>query len=91
LYHSFLLLAEDIGRPKREEQTPKEHQKVLGGALPPEPVAHIVDGFQEVYYGRGDAAGERMPGLIQDWTNLQQFTTDRSNPGSPAESDGEVV
>lgn len=91
LYHSFLLLAEDIGRPKREEQTPKEHQKDLGRALPPEPVAHIIDGFQEVYYGRGDAAAEGMPELLQDWTDLHQFMTDRGKPGRPAEPDGKAV
>jgi hypothetical protein len=90
LYHSFLLLAEAIGRPKPVEQTPKEHQNFLGRALPPEPVANIVDGFQEEYYGGGGAADEQMGGLIQDWTNLQQFVADRSKPNNPAGSDREA-
>lgn len=80
LYHSFLLLSQDIGRPKREEQTPKEHQNVLGWTLPLEPVAHIVDGFQEVHYGQSDVAEGQMQGLLQDWANLQQFVTDRGKP-----------
>jgi len=84
LYHSFLLLSEDIGRPKREEQTPKEHQSGLGQTLPPDPVAHIVDGFQEVHYGHGDVADEQMQGLLQDWTDLQQFVADRGKANRQA-------
>jgi hypothetical protein len=91
LYHSFLQLASDIGRPKKEEQTPKEHQKVLGWSLPPEPVAHIVDGFQEVYYGRSVAADQRMPELVQDWSTLLQFVADRSKPNSPTGPDPPTV
>ena len=89
LYHSFLLLAEDVGRPKREEQTPKEHQNVLGWTLPLKPVAHIVDGFQEVHYGHEEVAEEQMDGLLQDWTNLQQFVTDRGKPNSDSTANQE--
>lgn len=91
LYHRFLLLAQDIGRPKREEQTPKEHQNVLGWTLPTEPVAHIVDGFQEVHYGQGDVAEGQMQGLLHDWTDLQQFVADRGKPNSEATPNREDV
>ena len=82
LYHSFLLLAQDVGHPKREEQTPKEHQNVLVWTLPLEPVAHIVDGFQEVHYGHEEVGEDKMDDLLQDWTNLQQFVTDRGKSNS---------
>jgi hypothetical protein len=90
LYHCFLVLAEDIGRAKREEQTPKEHQSDLGGALPSDSVAHIVDGFQEVHYGRSDAADEQMPGLLQDWMSLRQFVADRGKPNASDTREGEA-
>ena len=82
LYHSFLLLAQDLGHPKREEQTPKEHQNVLSWTLPLEPVAHIVDGFQDVHYGHEEVAEYKMNELLQDWTDLQQFVTDSGKPNN---------
>ena len=81
VYHRFLMLSADVGRPKREEQTPKEHQHGLGWTLPPEPVAHIVDGFQDAYYGHTEPPERQMQGLLQDWGNLQQYVADRQKPG----------
>jgi hypothetical protein len=32
--YNFLVLAEELGHPRREWQTPKEHQRTLGWLLP---------------------------------------------------------
>jgi hypothetical protein len=77
LYYSFLVLAEELGYPRREWQTPKEHQRTLGWLLPPEPVGHIVDGFQLVHYGHGQIDDGRMQQLLKDWSAIRQFVTDQ--------------
>ncbi len=85
VYHSFLTLSADVGQPKRGEQTPKEHQHVLGWTLPPEPVAHIVDGFQDAHYGHAEPPERQMQGLLQDWGNLQQYVADRQRSSEEEE------
>jgi hypothetical protein len=77
LYYSFLGLAEELGYPRREWQTPREHQRALGWLLPAEPVAHIVDGFQLVHYGHGQVDDGRMQQLLQDWSAIRQFVTEQ--------------
>ena len=74
---------------RREEQTPKEHQHVLGWTLPPEPVAHIVDGFQDAHYGHAEPPERQMQGLLQDWGNLQQYVADRQKPDEEEEGKGD--
>jgi hypothetical protein len=92
LYHSFLLMAEELGHPRREGQTPREHQQRLEWVLPPEPVSHIVDGFQSVYYGQGQVNEGQMQGLLQDWQSLQNFVIERqraeSNGAAPGSEGG---
>jgi hypothetical protein len=88
LYHSFLSLSGELGHPRHDSQTPKEHQRELGWTLPPEPVAHIVDGFQGVHYGHQSTNQRQMQGLLQDWANIQQHVTERQQSGSP---DGDVT
>jgi hypothetical protein len=92
LYHSFLGLAEELGQPRQEGQTPKEHQRQLGWTFPPEPVAHIVDGFQAVHYGHANVDDQQMQLLLQDWTDIRQFVEERQESGSngPA-GEAEVV
>ena len=77
VYHSFLALSDEVGHPKDLDQTPKEHQHQLGWTLPPEPVAHIVDGFQGVHYGHSETDDRQMHGLLQDWAGLQRYVTER--------------
>jgi hypothetical protein len=82
LYYSFLLLAAELGHPRREWQTPREHQRALGWLLPPEPVAHIVDGFQLVHYGHGQVDDGRMQQLLQDWSAIRQYVTEQQQSES---------
>ena len=77
LYHSFLELSESIGRPKAEEQTPREHQDTLEDSLPPAPVDRIVDGFQVNYYGNRNIGTGGMAPLLQDWAVLRQHEAEQ--------------
>ena len=72
LYHRFLQLSDNMGHPKGEGQTPREHQGTLEEDLPPEPVDHIVGGFQRVHYGNRPTDGSQMSGLLHDWDALRQ-------------------
>lgn len=87
LYHSFLSLSGELGHPRQDSQTPKEHQSKLGWTLPPEPVAHIVDGFQGVHYGHHAADEREMRGLLQDWADIQQFVSERQQSEEDKSSD----
>jgi hypothetical protein len=86
LYHSLLALAERVGYPRQEWQTPQEHRQILVGthgrapALPPEPVGRIVEEFQKVYYGQGEVDEARMQQLLEDWTSLQQSASPGPGP-----------
>ena len=82
-----MLLSEDIGQPKKEEDTPKEHQHQVGWTLPPEPVAHIVDGFQAAHYGQSEVDGGQMRGLLQDLDAVQQHVTERKKAESDSAAD----
>jgi hypothetical protein len=88
LYHSFLTLSEELGHPREDGQTPKEHQHELGWTLPPEPVAHIVDGFQVVHYGRHTADDRQMQGLLQDWANIRQYLRERQQSADGNQGSG---
>ena len=77
LYHSFLTLAGESGYPKAQGETPREHQRNLGWALPPEPVARIVDGFQLTHYGHQQVADREMERLLHDWSDLRQYAAER--------------
>ncbi len=91
VYHSFLALSGEIGHPKPEEQTPREHQSVVTPPLPERPVSNIVDGFQSAHYGGQDAGEAQMQGLLRDWSGLNQYVTEMQKPAetSPGGAPGE--
>ncbi len=72
VYHALLLLAQRLGRPRREWQTPREHQGLLQGVLPAEPVGLIVTDFQLVHYGQGRVDDAELARLLQAWAALNQ-------------------
>lgn len=79
VYHRFLEVAANQGRPKGESQTPREHQDTLEDTLPPAPVERIVGGFQRSHYGRQDANPQEMAALRQDWETLRQHEKERDD------------
>ena len=72
-YHGFLGLAARLGRPRRDSETPNEHQRGLWGVLPAEPVYRIVQRFQRSHYGRKESDDTGLEGLREDWTELNEF------------------
>ena len=72
LYHRFLELSDNMGHPKAESETPREHQGGLDDALPPEPVDRIVGGFQGAHYGNRSTGSQEMDGLLQDLATIRQ-------------------
>ncbi len=72
LYHRFLGLSADLGAPKGEGQTPKEHEAGVERILPPQPVDNIVNGFQSAHYGRWEAGEPEMRELLDDWAGVQR-------------------
>ena len=87
LYHRFLGLSADIGAPKGEGQTPKEHEAGLEQLLPPQPVDNIVNGFQSAHYGRWVADEAQMRELLNDWVGIQQYAQShrQNQEGGPEE------
>ena len=79
VYHRFLEVAANRGRPKAESQTPREHQDTLEDTLPPAPVNRIVGGFQRSHYGRQDANPQELAALRQDWDTLRQHEKERDD------------
>lgn len=79
VYHRFLEVSANVGRPKAEGQTPREHQETLEDRLPPAPVARIVGGFQRSHYGRQATNPQEMDTLRQDWDTLRQHEKDNAN------------
>ncbi len=76
-YHGLLTVAAGLNRPRREWQTPREHQSTLRGVLPAEPVAHIIDCFQSEHYGHVEAGQVELDRLKQDWEDLNEFLKTR--------------
>jgi hypothetical protein len=72
-YHGFLGLAARLGRPRRDWETPNEHQRGLWGLLPSDPVYRIVQRFQRSHYGRDKRDDTGLEGLREDWTELNDF------------------
>jgi hypothetical protein len=87
LYHNFLALSQELGHPRQDGQTPKEHQHELGWTLPPEPVAHIVDGFQVVHYGHHTVDEQQMQRLLQDWAGIRQYLRERQQSAEDNSTD----
>ena len=78
-YHALLELAGRAGRPKAGWETPREHQRVLSGVLPADPVGRIVDEFQDAHYGgAGPGGAAQLERLESDRRELEEFL--RRNP-----------
>ena len=77
-YHSLLDFATRAGRPKETWETPREHQRELSGILPADPVARIVDEFQDAHYGAAPTDETRLERLESGHRELEEFL--RENP-----------
>ena len=71
-YHALLRMASQLGRPREEWQTPREHQGTLQGFLPGEPVRRIVDGFQSAHYGQIEPSQQQLDALQRAWSGLTE-------------------
>ena len=72
VYHRFLRISGNMGHPKGEGQTPREHQSDAPEELPAQPVDRIVGGFHSSHYGNQAAGSSEMEGLLIDLTELRQ-------------------
>ena len=59
-------LASRLGRPRRDWETPNEHQRLLWGLLPTDPVYRIVQRFQRAHYGREEPGDQGLEDLRED-------------------------
>lgn len=87
-YHSLLEMSQGIGQPRREWQTPKEHQWDLKDLMPDTAVNGIVDGFQLAHYGQQETSQEGIDFLRRDWLEIKGFLAgqERAKPPTDAES-----
>ena len=76
-YHRLLDAADRMGQPRREWETPRQHQGALQGVLPREPVRRIVDSFEETHYGHTAIGGETLAALRQDWLAINAFVAEQ--------------
>ena len=76
-YHGLLRLADGVGIPRQEWQTPREHQRLLRGLLPDGPVNRIVDSFQMAEYGHQPASGRDLEQLTQEWADIKRFLAEQ--------------
>ena len=90
VYHALLDLSAESGRPRKEWQTPKEHEGTLDGLFPQEPVDRIVDGFQHVYYGEAEVTPPEIEGLRADWAAIKEHLEElnRKEVGKEDQPDG---
>ena len=72
VYHRFLRISDDMGHPKGEGQTPREHQGEVTEELPAQPVERIVGGFHSAHYGKHPAGSGEMQILLRDLAELRQ-------------------
>ena len=82
-YHGLLAVAAGLNRPRQEWQTPREHQGILRGVLPAEPIAHIIDCFQSDHYGHVEAGQVDLDRLQQDWEDINEFLGERGAVAEP--------
>ena len=76
-YHRFLEVAETMGRPRWDWETPKQHQSATRALLPREPVASIIDAFQTSHYGQSEMDQGELAILRQDWAAINEFVAER--------------
>jgi hypothetical protein len=72
-YHGLLGLASRVGRPRRNWETPNEHQRLLWGFLPTDPVYRIVQRFQRSHYGPVEPDDANLTDLQEDWKEINEF------------------
>ncbi|MDE0824444.1 MAG: DUF4129 domain-containing protein [Dehalococcoidia bacterium] len=72
-YHGFLGMASRMGRPRRDWETPNEHQRGFWGLLPTDPVYRIVQRFQRSHYGQSGTDDAGIEDLREDWKELTEF------------------
>ena len=72
VYYAMLALAVDLGQPRREWQTPREHQWDLQELMPVARVAGIVNSFQQACYGDIEAGEEELASLQADWQAIKE-------------------
>lgn len=76
-YHRLLSVADRLGCPRQEWETPKQHQRALRGTLPVGPVGRIVDAFQLSHYGQTAADRGELAALRQDWQTINEFVDEQ--------------
>ena len=76
VYHRFLEVAETLGRPRWDWETPKQHQSAMRALLPREPVARIIDAFQTSHYGQSEIGQGELMNLRQDWVAISEFAAE---------------
>ena len=76
-YHALLGLAERLGQPRQDWETPREHQRALIGLLPADPVASIVDRFQSFHYGHSEFEQPVIERLTEDLQVLNEFVKEQ--------------
>ncbi len=76
-YHRFLEVAETMGRPRWDWETPKQHQSAIRALLPREPVARIIDAFQTSHYGQSETDQRELAILRQNWAAINEFVADQ--------------
>ena len=81
-YHRFLEVAERLGRPRWEWETPKQHQSAMRALLPRQPVAGIIDAFQATHYGRTEIDPGELARLRQDWAAINEFLAEQERQGN---------
>ena len=77
-YYGLLVLAEGLGQPRRQWQTPREHQSDLQDLMPSGPVAGIVDGFHQIHYGDIEAGQAKIGSLRRDWQAIKQYLAEQA-------------
>ena len=72
VYHRFLRISGNMGHPRGEGQTPREHQHDVTEDLPAQPVDRIVGGFHSTHYGNQSAGSGEMHVLLTDLAELRR-------------------
>ena len=80
-YHRFLEVAERLGRPRWEWETPKQHQTAMRALLPRDPMAGIIDAFQTSHYGGTETNQGELLRLRQDWAAINEFIAEQERLG----------
>ena len=76
-YHALLEFASRAGKERDSWETPREHQRQLSGVLPADPVARIVDEFQDSHYGAVPESDSQLERLEASHAELEDFMKER--------------